>query len=129
MQESEVPLFQRIYAVIRQVPRGQVASYGQIARLVGGISAQMVGFALAALPSHPQEAEVPWQRIINAQGRVSPHGLGCGSALQRQLLEEEGVVFSLEGAVDLAVYGWAFGKPATPAKPAARTRRKRDADG
>jgi methylated-DNA-protein-cysteine methyltransferase-like protein len=118
------PLFQRIYAVIRQVPPGQVATYGQIARIVGGISAQMIGFALAALPSHPEEKDVPWQRIINAQGKVSPHGLGYGSAVQRQLLEEEGVVFNLENSIDLDTFAWPLGRAANPPATAEPRRRK-----
>ncbi|GAP14673.1 O(6)-alkylguanine repair protein YbaZ [Longilinea arvoryzae] len=96
-------LYDRIYNAVRQIPAGRVATYGQIARLVGGCSAQMVGFALAALPNG---SDVPWQRVINAQGKVSPHGVGFGSMIQRTLLEEEGVVFNLEGIVDLKTYGW-----------------------
>ena len=118
------PLFQRIYAVIRQVPPGQVATYGQIARIVGGISAQMIGFALAALPSHPEEKDVPWQRIINAQGKVSPHGMGYGSAVQRQLLEEESVVFNLENSIDLDTFAWPLGRAPTPPATTGPRRRK-----
>jgi methylated-DNA-protein-cysteine methyltransferase related protein len=103
---NETSVYERIYAIIRQVPPGQVVTYGQVARLVGGISAQMVGFALAALRERERIEPVPWQRVINAQGRVSPHGMGFGTVIQRQLLEEEGVVFDLEGRVDLAVYRW-----------------------
>ncbi len=107
-------VYERIYATVRQIPSGQVATYGQIARLVGGISAQMVGFALAALPAHPQEEAVPWQRVINAQGRVSPHGFGFGTAEQRMRLEEEGLVFDLEGRIDLERYAWPVGRNPTP---------------
>lgn len=102
----EPPLYGRIYAVVRQVPPGRVTTYGRVARLVGGISAQMVGFALAALRHRPAEPEVPWQRVINARGKISPHGYGFGSAIQRQLLEEEGVVFDPGDCVDLSIYGW-----------------------
>jgi methylated-DNA-protein-cysteine methyltransferase-like protein len=99
-------VYERIYATVRQIPPGQVATYGQIARLVGGISAQMVGFALAALRERPGEEAVPWQRVINAQGRISPHGFGYGTAVQRRLLEEEGVGFDEQGQIDLSVYQW-----------------------
>ena len=102
----EKGVHKRIYAVVRQVPVGKVATYGQIAHIVGGISAQMVGFALAALPVHPEEADVPWQRVVNAQGHISPHGAGFGSAEQRLLLEEEGVTFTLDGKIDLSIYAW-----------------------
>lgn len=96
--------YERIYAVVRQVPPGQVATYGQVAQIVGGVSAQMVGFALAALKNSPHD--VPWQRIINAQGKVSIHGDGWGNALQRQLLEMEGIAFDAEGRVDFDQQGW-----------------------
>lgn len=95
--------YEKIYDIVRQIPYGQVATYGQIAHLVGGISAQMVGFALAALP---KGTDVPWQRVINARGRISPHGFGYGSAMQEALLREEGVEFRLDGSIDLNRYGW-----------------------
>lgn len=109
MPESDsrsVPLYERIYAMVRQIPDGKVATYGQIAKMVGGCSARMVGYALAALP---EGSGVPWQRVINYQGKVSPHGFGYGSAMQRLLLEEEGVVFDPQERVDLARYGWLAG--------------------
>ncbi len=96
-------LYDQIYDTVRQIPRGRVASYGQIARLVGGCSAQMIGFAMAALP---EGSDVPWQRVINRQGKISPHGYGLGSLVQRQLLEDEGVEFDLEGCIDWDRFGW-----------------------
>ncbi len=101
--EQSGRLYDRIYAVVRKIPPGQVATYGQIARTVGGCSAQMVGFALNALP--PQ-SDVPWQRVINRQGKISPRGGGIGSAVQRELLEEEGVTFRPDASVDFDRYGW-----------------------
>lgn len=98
-----MPTFDQIYAYVRMVPRGKVVTYGQIARLVGGISAQMVGFAMA---STPKGSEVPWQRVINAKGRISPHGFGYGSAMQEALLREEGVEFGPDGTIDLQKFGW-----------------------
>jgi methylated-DNA-protein-cysteine methyltransferase related protein len=107
MEENlqEMPLFERIYATVRRIPPGRVATYGQIARMVSGCSAQMIGFALAALRGHPGE-DVPWQRVINRMGKISPHGFGYGSALQRDLLEGEGVEFDEEGCIDLERFGW-----------------------
>lgn len=93
----------RIYAIVRQVPPGRVATYGQVARLAGGCTARMVGYALSALPD---ASEVPWQRVINSQGKISPHGHGLGSLLQRQLLQAEGISFDLQDRIDLAVFGW-----------------------
>ncbi len=97
------PLYESIYHLVRQVPAGRVVTYGQVAKLVGGCSARMVGYAMSALQ---EGMNVPWQRVINAKGRISPHGFGYGSALQRQLLEEEGIVFRPDGSLDFAVFGW-----------------------
>ena len=103
---QEKPLYQRIYAMVRQIPYGKVTTYGSIARLVGGCTARMVGYALAALKNVHEGDEVPWQRVINAQGKISSFGDGFGSAIQRQLLEMEGVRFNSEGRVDFAEVGW-----------------------
>jgi len=102
MENVSPPLYSRIYAVVRQIPVGKVTTYGQIAALVGGCSAQMIGFALAALKPG---TDVPWQRVINRQGKVSLRA-GAGGALQRQLLEDEGVVFGPDGRTDFAAFGW-----------------------
>ena len=107
MQPDPVPYYERIYAIVRQIPPGKVATYGQIAGIVEGCTARMVGYAMAALPSG---SDVPWQRVINAKGKISPHGAGFGSAMQRQLLEEEGVEFDAEGRVDFDQFGW-LGNP------------------
>jgi len=103
-------LNEKIYAVVRQVPAGRVTTYGAVAKIVGGCTARMVGYAMAATPDG---SHVPWQRVINSQGKISPHGFGYGSAIQRQLLEEEGIVFDLSGKIDMQKYGW----PDVPVKP------------
>ena len=92
-----------IYEIVRQIPSGKVTSYGRIARLVPGCTARMVGYALAALPAG---MDVPWQRVINAKGKISPHGAGFGSALQYQLLLDEEIVFDIEGRIDFDIFGW-----------------------
>lgn len=96
-------LHERIYEMVRQIPSGKVASYGQIAHLVGGCTARMVGFAMAGLPDG---SNVPWHRVINAQGKISPHGFGLGSAMQHDLLEAEGVQFDASGKIDWRIFGW-----------------------
>lgn len=101
--QDGVDYYTRIYVVVRQVPAGRVTTYGRVAKLVPGVTARMVGYAMAATPPG---SDVPWQRVINAQGRISPHGAGFGSAIQRKLLEEEGIVFDASGRIDLARYGW-----------------------
>ena len=96
---------QRIYAVVRRVPRGKVAKYGQIAELAGlEGQARQVGYAMAAVPSR---SAVPWHRVINAQGRVSTRSAGTGSTIvQQQQLELEGVVFDGGGRVSLTRFRW-----------------------
>lgn len=96
-------LHERIYAVVRRIPAGKVATYGQVARIAGGCSALMVGYALASLAP---AKDVPWQRVINARGHISPHGAGFGSAMQRALLEDEGIAFDATGKVDFERFGW-----------------------
>ena len=92
--------YTEIHEWVRRVPEGMVATYGQIARLVG-TSARQVGYALAALSV---DTEVPWHRIINSQGRLSLRAGGAEPELQRLLLEAEDVVLSPDGKVDLAIY-------------------------
>ena len=103
------PGWEPIYAVVRRIPAGRVATYGQVAALAGRAGhARQVGYALSALPDG---SDVPWQRVINARGEVSaraPAG-GVGVAregYQRHLLEEEGVVFNSAGKIDLRRFRW-----------------------
>ncbi len=91
----------RIYEVVQQVPSGAVSTYGDIAVIVGGgIDARTIGQALNQIPKVGAE-DVPWQRIINAQGGISTKGL-----LQRKLLEDEGVVFDDRDRIDLRRFRW-----------------------
>ncbi|MFW5713096.1 MAG: MGMT family protein [Brevefilum sp.] len=100
-----VGLHERIYAMVRRIPPGKVCTYGRIAELVGGCTARMVGYAMAALKNN-NKPNVPWQRVINAKGKVSVHGDGFGNALQRIKLEEEGIEFDKKDRIDFAHYGW-----------------------
>lgn len=98
----------RIYQIVRRVPRGRVATYGGIALLAGKPrGARQVGYALAALRG--ARHDVPWQRVLGARPRghaaisiLDP----VGAAVQRRLLEEEGVVFDARDRVDLSRFGW-----------------------
>lgn len=103
MTDPEPPLYEQIYAAVRQIPPGKVATYGQIAAIVGRCSARMVGYALAALRDG---SGVPWQRVINRMGKISVHGDGYGNAIQRALLEQEGIRFDAQERIDFDVYGW-----------------------
>lgn len=100
--KKDITYQQAVYNIVRQIPRGTVASYGQVARIAGGgISARMVGYALAALPPG---SNVPWQRVVNSQGRISLPGFG--RAMQEKLLHEEGIVFGPDGKIDFDEFGW-----------------------
>lgn len=95
-------LHRRIHDVVSQIPRGRIATYGQIARLAGLLGqARLVGYALHALPAG---TSVPWQRVVNAQGAISTRS---GHATpQRRLLEGEGIRFDSRGRIPLASFQW-----------------------
>lgn len=100
-----VHFYQQVYAMVRQIPPGRVATYGQIAFLLGTPrAARAVGYALASLPPG---SDVPWQRVINQQGKVSPRGIGPNPGdLQRAMLEAEGHAFDAEGRLNLSIVRW-----------------------
>ena len=98
------PVYDRVIEVVRQIPCGRVATYGQIALIAGECTPRMVGYCLASLDAGSDD--VPWQRVINAQGKISPRAAGFGALLQRELLEQEGVEFSDAGRVSFRRFGW-----------------------
>ena len=100
-------LYRRIYRAVERVPRGRVVTYGQIARAVTGATPRVVGYAMAALPDR---SEVPWHRVVNHRGGISPRSGGDGAWLQRALLEAEGIRFRDNGCMDLERYQW-MGRP------------------
>jgi methylated-DNA-protein-cysteine methyltransferase-like protein len=100
--------YQQVWELVRQIPRGRVATYGQISLMIPppmgveieaykAFGPRWVGGAMAACPD-----DVPWQRVINSQGKISERP---GAEKQRQLLEEEGIVF-VKDRIDLKKYGW-----------------------
>lgn len=93
-----------IYAVVCRIPEGRVATYGQIARLLNRPrGARQIGYALAALSD---DRQVPWYRVVNAQGGISRRAK-CGyEDYQRILLESEGVTFDESGRIDLSKFLW-----------------------
>lgn len=94
-------LYPSIFDAVRSIPRGKVATYGQVAAMAGIPGhARLVGYALHTLE---EETDVPWHRVINARGRISLHAQ-FGGLLQRELLEAEGVVFGPDGAVSFKKY-------------------------
>ncbi len=99
--------FACVYAAVKKIPRGKVATYGQIALLAGmPRAARQMGYALRATPAN---IKIPWHRVINAQGRVSMRlheWQSGGDDFQRVLLESEGVEFSAEGKINLKKFRW-----------------------
>lgn len=97
--------YQRIYDVVSQIPEGTVATYGDVARWAGlPRHARLVGYALNHLPPH---SDLPWQRVINAQGGISLGRLTVVGALeQRQRLEQEGIEFQKNERIDLTRFRW-----------------------
>ncbi|HTT08435.1 MAG TPA: MGMT family protein [Gammaproteobacteria bacterium] len=104
MSPPRSDLYARFYKVVRRVPAGRVATYGQIARLAGlPRYSRHVGYALHALPPG---SDVPWHRVINARGGISPRRESGPDQTQRLRLEREGVILNAAGVVALSIYGW-----------------------
>ncbi|HQR37645.1 MAG TPA: MGMT family protein [Blastocatellia bacterium] len=98
--------FEQIYRIVERIPRGRVATYGQISRMLDGrLSPRFVGWALHAVPE--SRAAIPWHRVINSQGGISTRQiLGYVPDLQKSMLVEEGVTFDDRDRCDLSVYQW-----------------------
>lgn len=96
-------LYAMVYETVCEIPAGKVATYGQIAQLMGlPRHARHVGFALSHLTA---DSNVPWHRVINAKGQLHPRPHRTGVS-QRQLLQDEGIVFDQRGGVSLKRYQW-----------------------
>ncbi len=96
-------VFTRIYEIVKRIPRGRVATYGQIAALAGNPRlARVVGYALHV---NPDPEHIPCFRVVNREGRVSPAFAFGGENMQIKLLEDEGVELR-DGFVDMAKYRW-----------------------
>ncbi len=100
---------EQVWSIVRQIPAGKVAAYGQIAKMIpppngveietyAAFAPRWVGGAMAACPD-----DVPWQRVVNSQGKISER---AGAERQRQLLETEGIIFDAKDRIDLKKYGW-----------------------
>jgi methylated-DNA-protein-cysteine methyltransferase-like protein len=96
--------YDEIYAVVSSIPKGKVATYGQVAEMAGlPRRARMVGYALRELP---EGSELPWHRVVNASGRVSERGRPDSERDQRALLEAEGVAFNRHNRLSLQQFRW-----------------------
>lgn len=96
--------YELFYDIVRKIPRGKVATYGQIADLAGyNGQARQVGYALNALK---ENSDVPWQRVINSKGEISSRGNMIWEDYQKSILESEGIVFNEKGKINLTEYLW-----------------------
>ncbi|MDA0841024.1 MAG: MGMT family protein [Planctomycetota bacterium] len=102
MPLKKIAAYERIHSIVRQIPFGMVASYGQIAEIAGGCTARMVGWAMSSLPP---ASDVPWHRVINSKGKISVRSSGDGECHQRELLEAEGVQFDDFGKTSFEEFG------------------------
>lgn len=96
--------YARIYKVVDKIPRGMIATYGQVADLAGlSGHARQVGYALHAVRD---ELDIPWQRVVNAKGEISPRSEPMMEGVQQSLLEAEGIEFDKNGRISLAQCRW-----------------------
>ena len=103
MNIDEQAYREKVYEIVRQIPVGRVMTYGQIADILGeGYTARTVGYAMNAADSE----NIPWQRVINSQGRCSTDKLLLPYNIQQKILEEEGVAFNDKGKCSLETYRW-----------------------
>jgi methylated-DNA-protein-cysteine methyltransferase related protein len=94
---------ERVYEIVRRIPRGRVMTYGQIAYILGkGYTPRTVGFVMHGA----DEKKTPWQRVINSQGRCSTARIVLPTDMQQRMLEREGVKFDQSGRCDLEVFLW-----------------------
>jgi methylated-DNA-protein-cysteine methyltransferase related protein len=102
---TQQSLYDVIYGLVKQIPEGQVATYGQIAEMLGLYGrARQIGYALFQVAPG---SDIPWHRVVNAQGKISRSPMRQGNDdLQRILLEREGIVFDTQEKLNLSCYRW-----------------------
>jgi methylated-DNA-protein-cysteine methyltransferase-like protein len=102
MMKPDPQYRERVYKLVRRIPRGRVMTYGQIAVMLGqGYTPRTVGFVMHGA----DEKQTPWHRVINSQGRCSTGGIVLPADKQQRMLEAEGVKFG-KGKCDLGTFGW-----------------------
>ena len=107
------PYRERVYRIVRRIPRGRVMTYGQIAYMLGkGYTPRTVGFVMHGA----DERNTPWHRVINSQGRCSTGRIVLPADKQQRMLEREGVKFDQAGRCDLEAFIWNAGRRKPPAR-------------
>ena len=101
--EKEGTLFRNILDIVNQIPKGKVATYGQIATIAGTQNPRLVGFALATLK---EDTDIPWFRVINSKGKISFPEQNDGFKIQYSLLQNEGIIFDAKNRINLKQYVW-----------------------
>ena len=96
-------MYEQIYKIVKQIPYGHVASYGQISIRINGCTPRLVGYALS---SCPDEYDLPWHRVINSEGKISIRRNRLGEVTQREMLESEGIKFDMKDLVSFEIYGF-----------------------
>lgn len=103
---EDMTVFESIYEIVQKIPKGRVATYGQVASLAGNPRwARVVGYALHV---NPLPSVIPCYRVVNREGKVAASFAFGGGDVQRQLLESEGIIFEKDGTIDLKKYGWKY---------------------
>jgi len=100
---KEGQLFRNILDIVKQIPKGKVATYGQIAFIAGTQNPRLVGYALASLK---EGTDIPWFRVINSKGKISFPEQNDGFKIQYSLLQNEGIIFDAKNRINLEQYGW-----------------------
>ena len=102
-QNLETSFHKKVIGLIKKIPRGKVATYGQIAALAG--SPRAARQVVRTLHTSSDKEKLPWQRVINGRGKISLRP-NSGYEIQKAMLEDEGVMFSLDDVIDLSLYLW-----------------------
>ncbi len=101
---NDTKFFERVYNIVSKIPEGQVATYGQIALIVGNpYASRIVGYAMSRAPS-----ELPCHRVVNKEGRMAPGNIFGGQEVQRSRLEKEGITFMANGCINMEKHLWRF---------------------
>lgn len=103
MKIQKGKLFYKILTTVQQIPKGKIATYGQIATIAGTQNPRLVGFALATLK---EGTDVPWFRVINSKGEISFPDQSDGFKIQYSLLQNEGIIFDSKDRINLEQFGW-----------------------